>query len=252
MKNASKIIGIAAVAALTACGGGGDESPSDSSRFVTWKDSANGIVVKDAADEGFGVETQSRAVVHIAKNSTLRGLAVNGNAQVLANGALIGSVLLNAATNGAQIAVFKCNDGTGMRLTLSSDASSWSHNCTGAVTPPTPPNPSTPPSAGINASDCLKVSRDLWDRLQFTNTCNQRVYYTYCLVGGDSIFRCGGLSSGGDYGQGSGSVSAGGTAVLPDSASASGVRAMGCAQGNSGAQPIAHLTSINPPEGRCQ
>ena len=249
---------VAMVISLAACGGGGgDGDESGPPRFVTWKDSSNGIVVKDAADEGFGVETLSRSVVHIAKNNTLGGLTVDGNAQVIAKGAPIGLVLLGTATNGSQIAIFKCSDGTAMRLTISADGSNWSHSCsTGPTTPTTPttPNPpTTPPATGTNASSCLSLGRDQWNGLQFTNTCNQRVYFTYCYNGGDSnLFRCK-ASSGGHYGQGAGSVSPGGTARLPDSASASGAVWFGCAStGNSSAQPIPRLTSLNPPQGECR
>ena len=86
--------------------------------------------------------------------------------------------------------------------------------------------------SGVNASHCLQLSRDTWNGLQFTNTCNQRVYFTYCYNGGSSSsFRCG-SASGGHYGKGSDSVAPGGTQGLPDSASASGAAWLGCAASN--------------------
>ena len=112
--------------------------------------------------------------------------------------------------------------------------------------------PGNAASSSSPASHCLKLGRDQWNGLQFTNTCNQRVHFTYCHHGSSSnSFRCAG-PSGGHYGKGSGSVSARGTARLPDSASASGAAWFGCAAvGGSTSSPIARLTSINPSEGNC-
>jgi hypothetical protein len=110
---------------------------------------------------------------------------------------------------------------------------------------------------GIAAGDCLRASVTASDGLQFTSSCNATVHYLYCYTGApSSLFSCSrppasigsGLQT---YGQGSSSVGAGRSTLLPESSGA-GVIWFGCIAGPSGVQPFAVISGLSPTTGGCR
>ena len=242
----TRLSALMSLAALAACGGGGsDENNSNGPRFQSWNTNANGTVIKDAANESFGVEIQSSTVVHIGRDTRLNDLLVNSNAQVVANGTLIGAVVLVASTNGSQIAVFKCNNGTVMRIDISSNG--YSHNCNAPAPAPAPspspspspaPAPAPAPSPAPSprppaqpANGCLQIGVHASGAVTVTNTCNVKLEYSYCTLSGYWACRAAPAShspSGYSYDRGQSSISPGSTQVLPESRGAGHIWTQAC------------------------
>jgi hypothetical protein len=124
---------VAATWLSVACGsGGGDGStptPTTNSSFVNWTNSANGTVVKDWANQDFQVRSSDRTIVD-ASNTAYNGAVVDSSAKVSLNGTPIGSVAVTKSSTGTQIAVFTCNDGSG--LVWASANGNYSYKCMSA------------------------------------------------------------------------------------------------------------------------
>ena len=114
-------------------------APPPAGGWITWNGSANGDVVLDRNNERFRVRASSGEVV-TDQGVTLNGLKTIG-ASLYSGSSLIGSVSLAAATNGGQVAVFRCSNGTVLDVTVAS--SSYTIDCsTGSGT--NPPSGNTP------------------------------------------------------------------------------------------------------------
>lgn len=107
-------------------GAGAGTGAPDAAGYLSFNGSANGTVVLDSDNERFQVAADTRAVVD-RSGVRLSGLTVDAGGNVLRNGSSIGGVVLSAGANGASVAVFRCNNGTGMDLTVGVDG--WGHAC---------------------------------------------------------------------------------------------------------------------------
>jgi hypothetical protein len=112
---------------IAACGGGGSE---ESSEMVTWNGNANGAVVKDADNESFTVEADSRTVVTLEGNR-LSGLIVRSDGIVIENGVAVGRVAGVSGQGGGTVAAFLCTDGSPMNIAAASG--SWQRRCETSV-----------------------------------------------------------------------------------------------------------------------
>lgn len=101
----------AAVLSLGACLDGGDPDAPAGPTYVTWTNSANGEVIKDATNENFRVRASDRVVVFDGNGRALGGTYVDTSANLFLNNTPIGGVYYTTATNGSQITVFRCTNG---------------------------------------------------------------------------------------------------------------------------------------------
>lgn len=139
----ASIAGVA-LSLLFGCGGGGSSSADGSSQpnYVTWSNSANGTIIKDAQNNDFSVDASTGAVVALANNTTLNGLkvvATTGN--VVDNGVVIAAITLELSTTGSKIATFACSGPAPQfgAMTIVVSAQGWTYTCASATTPtPTP------------------------------------------------------------------------------------------------------------------
>jgi hypothetical protein len=257
MMDSLKLAALFSTVAIIGCGGGDPDSS-----YVTIFGNANQESIADANNEFFRIRSSDRAVVNQA-GTVLNGLQVDSASRVFLNSQLIGRVELDLATNGTQIAVFRCENAASMDIIVAAGGYSV-QGCVSASSPSPSPSPSpapapSPPSSsadGINASSCLSTSRAANGQLILSNACNQTVYFSFCLLGSStSSFACGPSSTSGGvitYGRGNWQVSSGGTYTFPDGSNASGAILFGCAAGPSGIQPLPNLTQLNPPTGFCR
>jgi hypothetical protein len=181
--------------------------------MVTWKDNSNGVVIKDATNRNFAVLRAERAVIVHPSGPVLNGLTVDSMGKVFDEGKLIGYLTLLAGQSGGDVAAFECE--TGARMTINVGSTSYTYSCsqtsTGTTSTGITPNPTgttntggTPsPSQssanterppGIPASECLSSSHGQDGGLVLTNTCNQKVYVSWCNQAPSDVFiwhRCG-------------------------------------------------------------
>jgi hypothetical protein len=135
----------AATGLLAACGGGGgpdDPPPPTPATFISWNGSGNGEVVVDRSNDRFRVRAGDGGVESLT-GSPMNGLRVR-NAVLELNNTPIGTVSLVPATNGGQIAGFRCNNGQLADIVFQAN-NQYSVDC-GSAPPPAPPPP--PPSSG--------------------------------------------------------------------------------------------------------
>lgn len=136
---------------LVACGGGGSGSGSGPN-YVTWTNNANGTVIKDGANNNFSVDTSTRNVVALASNTTLTGLTVDNNGNVIDNGTTIATVDLIYSTSGTKIEKFDCSGPAPQygAMTISVTGSVWSYTCAS--------NTGSSSSSGSNSSSANYTS----------------------------------------------------------------------------------------------
>lgn len=72
----------AAVLSLGACLDGGDPDAPAGPTYVTWTNSANGEVIKDATNENFRVRASNRVVVFDGNGRALGGTYVDTSANL--------------------------------------------------------------------------------------------------------------------------------------------------------------------------
>lgn len=119
MKKLLTTISAAALVALSGCGGGGSDYGSS---YIVWP---NGdVAVYDASQQAFAVPESTMTVERLRDGLTLAGLTVTHNADLVANGAIIGYVRMEGGR-----AVFSCNDGRKMLLAISNSRPYWTYNC---------------------------------------------------------------------------------------------------------------------------
>lgn len=174
--------------------------------YVTWTGSINGTTVKDSGNENFQIRASDRAVV-TASNVVLTGLTISSSSDVLSSGQTIGYIgLAPAATGNGNVAMFYCQNGSYMDITV---AGTWSTNCstsgssggvnTGGSSGGTSGGTSGGSSRGFytwTGSTNGEVVLDANDerfRFYADNGCiysdNTRTEYTnFCLAGGASVY----------------------------------------------------------------
>lgn len=120
---------LATAALITACGGGGD-APLPDSAYISWRNSANDVVIKDWNNESFAVRRDTGQVARYSDDLVLNGLTVVGTG-VFINSGQIASVTYTTATNGSQITDFTCTNGRGLAITVTGSGSTavWSWRC---------------------------------------------------------------------------------------------------------------------------
>jgi hypothetical protein len=120
----------AAVLVLTACGGGGGDEPLPDSAYVSWRNSANDVVIKDWNNDSFAVREDSRQLARYSDDLLLTGLMVMGSS-VLYNGTPIATVTYTTAINGSQITDFTCLNGRDLDITVTGSGNSavWTWRC---------------------------------------------------------------------------------------------------------------------------
>ncbi len=116
-----------ASAALAACGGGEDEGPLPDAEYVTWSNSANGVVIVDWNNERFAVLKDGGGLAHYTDDRVLNGMVVTGFS-VRLNGVAIGTVTYATSTTGNQITDLSCLNGTEMDIVFASNGN-WSYRC---------------------------------------------------------------------------------------------------------------------------
>lgn len=134
---------------ITGCGGGGggDVLPNATS-FVNWENSSNGIELVDANNELFRVQASDRTVVNQGGTSLI-GLQVSSNADIIRSGKVIGSVGLINGSGGTKIAAMFCSNGA--RLDIIQSGSTYTvSGCDTLTTSNTTPN--TTPNTNTNTS----------------------------------------------------------------------------------------------------
>jgi hypothetical protein len=98
--------------------------------MVIFPGNINGGGIRDASNDLFWVRVSDRNVLW-AKSSTelirLTGLTVDSQWRLLDGSTPIGNILYLKTSTGSDIAVFHCNDGTQLNITVT--ASGWSQNC---------------------------------------------------------------------------------------------------------------------------
>lgn len=99
---------------------------ADSTGYLTFQGNGNGTVVLDSDDERFQVAAATRTVVD-RSGVRLSGLVVDSGGNVLRNGVTIGAVTLASGTGGSPVAVFSCNNGSRMNLTVG--VQGWGQTC---------------------------------------------------------------------------------------------------------------------------
>jgi hypothetical protein len=103
---------------------------STANDMVTFPGNVNGGGIRDASNDLFWVRASDRNVLW-AKSSTelirLSGLTVDTQWRLLDGTTPIGNILYLKTSTGSDIAVFHCNDGTQLNITVT--ASGWSQNC---------------------------------------------------------------------------------------------------------------------------
>ena len=129
---------------LAACGGGGSDSPPPPPppSYISWNGSGNGEVIVDRSNDRFRVRASDGAVESLT-GAPMNGLRVR-NAVLEMNNVPIGTVSLVAATNGGQIAGFRCNNGTLADVVFQPN-NLYAVDCGAPAPSPTPP-PAPPPS----------------------------------------------------------------------------------------------------------
>lgn len=130
---------------LQGCGGGGSSDDGGSGGggapdLLAWNGSSNGSVVRDADNDAFAFTTAQA----LYRNGVTYPGVKTADGKLTWNGAEIGVVVLGAATDGSQIAVTRCTDGSPLNLTFLTDTVTY--NCVVTNTAGSPPQ-EVPPSA---------------------------------------------------------------------------------------------------------
>lgn len=114
---------------LSGClgGSGGPDGPGGDS-YVSWTNSANGEVIKDATNENFRVRASDRVVVFDGNGRALGGTYVDTSANLFLNNTRIGGVYYTTATNGSQITVFRCTNGRALDF-YNTSANQYTYQC---------------------------------------------------------------------------------------------------------------------------
>lgn len=107
-------------------GAGAGTGEPDAAGYLNFIGNSNGTVVLDSENERFQVAADTRTVVD-RSNVRLSGLMVDANGNVLRNGTVIGGVVLTNGSTGGMVAVFRCNNGGDMDLTVG--VQGWGHAC---------------------------------------------------------------------------------------------------------------------------
>ena len=120
-----------AAAGLAACGGGGGGGdPLPDSAYISWRNNANDVIIKDWNNDAFAVRADTGQLARYSDDLLLNGLTVSGTT-VFYNGAPIATVTYTTATNGMQITDFTCLNGRDLDITVtgSGNTAVWSHRC---------------------------------------------------------------------------------------------------------------------------
>lgn len=124
-----------AAALMVAACGGGSTNDTNAAAYLNWSNSANGVVVKDAAGNSFAVDSSTGNVISLASNAPVGGLTVPlGAAHVVFNGTVIGDVATVASTAGPIIVEFICSGPAPQYggMTISTTPQGWSFTCASA------------------------------------------------------------------------------------------------------------------------
>ena len=125
-----KMLATALLATLAACGGGGGEVVVVPVSYITWLNSVNGELVADANGDFVRFRSDTRNMVF--GNTEYSNLRVTtSGAQLVFNGAVVGSVAYIKSVTGSTITGLLCSDGTYMDIF--GDQSNLNIKCTSVV-----------------------------------------------------------------------------------------------------------------------